>query len=88
MASKQANKRLTKEYLAILKQPMPGIIAKPNESNILEWHYILDGPADSPYATGQYHGKLIFHPDYPFKPPGIIMLTPNGRFKTNFRMYY
>jgi ubiquitin-conjugating enzyme E2 J2 len=45
MASKQAHKRLTKEYLTIQKSP-PGtfmlsdidfIVAKPKEDNILEW---------------------------------------------------
>ncbi len=25
-------------------------------------------------------------PEYPFKPPAIMMLTPNGRFKTNTRI--
>jgi len=39
-----------------------------------------------PYAGGQYHGKLIFPSDYPYKPPAIMMLTPNGRFNTNTRL--
>ena len=38
------------------------------------------------YAGGYYHGKLLFPRDYPFKPPRIIMITPNGRFKTNTRL--
>ena len=29
------------------------------------------GPPDSPFADGEYHGVLIFPPEYPFKPPGI-----------------
>ncbi len=35
---------------------------------------------------GFYHGKLLFPSDYPFKPPRIIMITPNGRFQTNRRL--
>lgn len=35
---------------------------------------------------GYYHGKLIFPKDYPFKPPRIMMMTPNGRFQTNTRL--
>lgn len=35
---------------------------------------------------GFYHGKLIFPKDYPFRPPRIIMITPNGRFQTNTRL--
>ena len=35
---------------------------------------------------GVYHGKLKFPPEYPLKPPSIIMITPNGRFKTMRRI--
>jgi ubiquitin-conjugating enzyme E2 J2 len=38
MASKQAHKRLTKEYLGVQKNPIPFIVAKPKEDNILEWY--------------------------------------------------
>ncbi|GKA97164.1 ubiquitin-conjugating enzyme E2 34-like protein [Tanacetum coccineum] len=31
---------------------------------------------------GYYYGKIKFPPEYPFKPPGISMTTPNGRFMT------
>ncbi|RKP21386.1 UBC-like protein [Rozella allomycis CSF55] len=83
MATPQAIKRLKKEYAAIMKNPVPFIVAKPSEKNILEWHYVILGPPDSPYDGGQYHGKLIFPKDYPFKPGQIRMLTPNGRFETD-----
>lgn len=86
MASKQANKRLTKEFLGVQKSPVPYIVTKPKEDNILEWHYVISGPEDSPYAGGEYWGKLIFPADYPFKPPGIRIMTPNGRFKTDYRL--
>jgi ubiquitin-conjugating enzyme E2 J2 len=84
--SKAAQKRLTKEYLAFQKSPPPFLIARPLESNILEWHYVLTGPPDTPYDQGQYHGKLIFPSDYPFKPPSIMIITPNGRFQTDTRI--
>ncbi|KAJ2252603.1 Ubiquitin-conjugating enzyme E2 6 [Coemansia sp. RSA 455] len=83
MASKAAFKRLNKEYLAIQANPTPYITAKPLESNILEWHYVLRGPPDTPYADGEYHGKVKFPSDYPYKPPAIQMITPSGRFQTN-----
>uniref|UniRef100_A0A8C3QGB7 Ubiquitin conjugating enzyme E2 J2 n=1 Tax=Cyanoderma ruficeps TaxID=181631 RepID=A0A8C3QGB7_9PASS len=35
---------------------------------------------------GYYHGKLIFPREFPFKPPSIYMITPNGRFKCNTRL--
>ncbi|EPZ31026.1 hypothetical protein O9G_001500 [Rozella allomycis CSF55] len=37
MATPQAIKRLKKEYAAIMKNPVPFIVAKPSEKNILEW---------------------------------------------------
>ncbi|MCJ1265598.1 Ubiquitin-conjugating enzyme E2 6 [Lobaria immixta] len=86
MATKAANKRLTREYQAIQKNPPPFIIAHPSETNILEWHYILTGPPKTPYENGQYWGTLVFPPDYPFAPPAIRMHTPSGRFQPSTRL--
>jgi len=80
MASKAANKRLTKEYVAMQREPPPFIWAAPDEKNILTWNYLIRGPPDSPFEGGEYHGVLMFPAEYPFKPPGIKMLTPSGRF--------
>ena len=41
MASKQAHKRLTKEYLGVQKNPIPFIVTKPKEDNILEWYVVM-----------------------------------------------
>ena len=65
---------------------MPYIVAEPLPSNILEWHYVVRGPEDSLYRGGLYHGKLVFPSEFPFKPPSILMTTPNGRFKTDTRL--
>ncbi|KAG1461812.1 hypothetical protein G6F46_003975 [Rhizopus delemar] len=86
MATKTAYKRLTKEYLAIQANPPPFITAKPLESNILEWHYVIQGPPDSPYAGGEYYGRLNFPAEYPYKPPSIRMITPSGRFQPDTRL--
>ncbi len=58
----------------------------PKPENILEWHFVLTGPPASPYCGGVYHGILAFPADYPYKPPGILMLTPSGRFQPNTRI--
>ncbi|KAJ2076586.1 Ubiquitin-conjugating enzyme E2 6, partial [Coemansia sp. RSA 988] len=83
MASKTAIKRLNKEYTLIKKSPPEFITAKPLENNILEWHFIITGPPETPYEGGQYHGKITFPKEYPFKPPALRFITPNGRFDTN-----
>jgi len=86
MASPAATKRLTKEFKTISANPPPYITAHPSEHNILEWHYIITGPPDTPYFGGQYWGTLTFPPDYPFAPPAIRMHTPSGRFQPSTRL--
>ncbi|THU90781.1 UBC-like protein [Dendrothele bispora CBS 962.96] len=88
MASKAAQKRLTKEYAGMQKEPPPFIWAVPDERNILNWNYIIRGPPDSPFAGGEYHGVLMFPSEYPFKPPGIKMLTPSGRFSPDKKICF
>jgi ubiquitin-conjugating enzyme E2 J2 len=80
MASKAAHKRLSKEYILMQREPPPFVWACPDEKNILTWNYLIRGPPDSPFAGGEYHGVLLFPAEYPFKPPGIKMFTPSGRF--------
>ncbi|RHY19994.1 hypothetical protein DYB30_011152 [Aphanomyces astaci] len=79
-----AAKRLRKEYIDLQSNPIDNIEAVPLESSILEWHYVIRGVGV--YDGGYYHGKVIFPTEYPWKPPSIYMLTPNGRFKTNKRL--
>ncbi|GJE93273.1 ubiquitin-conjugating enzyme E2-like protein [Phanerochaete sordida] len=88
MASKAAHKRLTKEYVAMQREPPPFVWAVPDEKNILTWNYIIRGPPDSPFAGGEYHGVLLFPSEYPFKPPGIKMLTPSGRFQPDRKICF
>lgn len=58
-------------------------IAAPVEDNLFLWHFTVRGPADTDFAGGIYHGRISLPPEYPFKPPSIMLLTPNGRFETN-----
>jgi ubiquitin-protein ligase len=83
MASSMATNRLRKEYVALQRKPVENIRAAPLEKNILEWHYVITGTEGTPYEGGYYHGKLKFPPEYPMKPPSIMMITPNGRFEVN-----
>lgn len=71
MATDMCVRRLTKELNALKKEPItnPKILVAPNESNILEMHYVIEGSPGTPYEGGVYHGKLIFPKDYPLKPP-------------------
>jgi len=83
---RSATARLKQDYMRLHQDPVPYIVAEPLPNNILEWHYVVQGPENSPYEGGFYHGKLVFPREFPFKPPAIYMITPNGRFKTNVRL--
>ncbi|RID51835.1 hypothetical protein BRARA_H02475 [Brassica rapa] len=82
MAEKACIKRLQKEYRALCKEPVSHVVARPSPNDILEWHYVLEGSDGTPFAGGYYYGKIKFPPEYPYKPPGITMTTPSGRFIT------
>ena len=59
-----------------------------NEDDILDWHFLIHGREGTPYKDGVYHGRLVFPPTFPFGPPKILFLTPNGRFKVNERICF
>ena len=70
------------------RSPPPFVWASPEEKNILHWNFIVRGPPDCPYAGGEYHGQIAFPSDYPFKPPGIKMYTPSGRFQPDKKICF
>lgn len=70
------------------REPPPFVWAAPDEKNILTWNYLIRGPPDSPFAGGEYHGVLLFPAEYPFKPPGIKMYTPSGRFQPDKKICF
>ncbi|KAK6028635.1 ubiquitin--protein ligase [Ostertagia ostertagi] len=74
-----AVRRLQRDYEKLRREPIDGIEAVPDDANILVWHYVIKGSPDTPYEGGYYYGKILFQPDFPWKPPAICMLTPNGR---------
>jgi ubiquitin-protein ligase len=86
MASATVVKRLMRESKMMNEQPICEFRAYPLEDNLLEWHFTLNGPPDSPYAEGYYHGRVLIPGNYPFAPPDVVMLTPNGRFELDKRI--
>jgi ubiquitin-conjugating enzyme E2 J2 len=77
--------RLQKEFMQIAKRDkskLENFVACPDPNNIFMWYYVIFGLKDCPYEDGVYMGKITFPTQYPLKPPGIEMITPNGRFKS------
>eukprot|EP00794_Sanderia_malayensis_P000292 gene292-918_t len=76
-----AVKRLMREA-SELHEPTYQYHAQPLEDNLFEWHFTVRGAADTEFSGGIYHGRVLLPPEYPMKPPSIMLSTPNGRFET------
>ncbi|CAK9830135.1 Ubiquitin-conjugating enzyme E2 J1 [Anthophora retusa] len=81
-AKSPAVKRLMREAQE-LHEATEEYYASPLEDNLFEWHFTVQGPPLTDFEGGVYHGRILLPPEYPMKPPNIILLTPNGRFETN-----
>lgn len=51
-----------------------------------EWHCTLRGPEGTEFEGGLYHFRILLPAEYPFRPPSLMMLTPNGRFELNTKV--
>ena len=73
---------ICKRYLnpSARAQQLDNFVACPDPNNLFKWYYVIWGLKDCPYEGGYYLGRIIFPKEYPLKPPGIEMITPNGRF--------
>eukprot|EP00057_Strongylocentrotus_purpuratus_P033747 XP_792623.1 PREDICTED: ubiquitin-conjugating enzyme E2 J1 [Strongylocentrotus purpuratus] len=80
-----AVKRLMKEAQE-LKEPTEQYFAQPLEDNLFEWHFTVRGPPDSDFSKGVFHGRITLPPEYPMKPPSIMLLTPTGRFEVGTKI--
>ncbi|TFK72526.1 UBC-like protein [Pluteus cervinus] len=81
-----AVKRIMQEARELANDPCTDYSAAPLEDDIFEWHCTLRGPAGTEYEGGLYHFRILLPAEYPFRPPSIMMLTPNGRFELNTKI--
>jgi len=81
--SKAAAARLQREAKVLAKDPPP-FIRVAHTAGDARWHFLMEGPSDSPFEGGSYWGELDFPKDYPYSPPLVRFRTPNGRFQVDF----
>lgn len=58
--------------------------ASPLEDNLFEWHFTVQGPPSTDFEGGVYHGRILLPPEYPMKPPNIILLTVSEISETSY----
>jgi ubiquitin-conjugating enzyme E2 J1 len=56
------------------------------QDDIFEWHCTIRGPSGTEFEGGLYHFRILLPAEYPFRPPSLMMLTPNGRFELNTKI--
>ncbi|PCH38338.1 UBC-like protein [Wolfiporia cocos MD-104 SS10] len=81
-----AVKRIMQEARELANDPCTDYSAAPLEDDIFEWHCTLRGPPGTEFEGGLYHFRILLPAEYPFRPPSIMMLTPNGRFELNTKL--
>lgn len=81
-----AVKRIMQEARELANDPSTEYSAAPLEDDIFEWHCTMRGPSGTDFEGGLYHFRIRLPAEYPFRPPSIMLLTPNGRFELNTKI--
>jgi ubiquitin-conjugating enzyme E2 Z len=85
--SNLAVKRITGDMRNYYKSGLNdcGIYCEFSEANIYKVKVLIRGPADTPYAHGNYFFDLTYPTNYPINPPKVLMRTQglNVRFNPN-----
>lgn len=68
-------RRIIKDTQRLLQEPVPGIIAVPDEANARYFHVIVSGPTDSPFEGGSFKLELFLPEDYPMSAPKVRFMT-------------
>uniref|UniRef100_A0A0A9YD78 Ubiquitin-conjugating enzyme E2 N n=1 Tax=Lygus hesperus TaxID=30085 RepID=A0A0A9YD78_LYGHE len=69
------DRRILRETQDLVKEPVPGIVIKPDPSNLRYFQIEMNGPPDTPYEGGVFELELFLPKDYPMVPPRVRFLT-------------
>lgn len=86
MSKSPSLRRIKADIRELSIDPSDQYHAAPLEHDMFEWHFTIRGAPDTDFAGGIYHGRILLPPEYPFKPPNIVFLTPSGRFECGVKV--
>lgn len=58
-----------------MAEPVPGIVAEPDEGNARYFHVVIAGPQDSPFEGGTFKLELFLPEEYPMAAPKVRFMT-------------
>ena len=68
-------RRVIMETQRLMKDPVPGISAAPDETNARYFHVMVVGPESTPFEGGIFKLELFLPESYPMSPPKARFLT-------------
>lgn len=86
MSKSPSLRRIQADIRELALDPSDRYHAAPLENDMFEWHFTIRGADGTEFEGGIYHGRILLPPEYPFKPPHIMFLTPSGRFEINTKV--
>jgi len=86
MSKSPSLRRIQADIRELALEPSDRYHAAPLEDDMFEWHFTIRGPDGTEFEGGYYHGRILLPPEYPFKPPHILFITPSGRFETHTKI--
>jgi ubiquitin-conjugating enzyme E2 S len=71
----QVIRQISREVKSLSTEQLEGIKVNINEADLTNIEAIIDGPAGTPYSSGQFRVKLTLPKDFPSNPPKAYFLT-------------
>ena len=86
--SKRCKKRLRKDLVSIMRDPLPGVCVWCADTDITTIYALITGVSGTPYEGGTFLFVMRAPVDYPSSPPRVKLLTTgSGRVRFNPNLY-
>lgn len=73
--SSDAQRRLLRDFRKLQSDPPHGVMASPEEDNIMKWNAVIFGPKDTAWEDGIFKLTLTFAETYPHTAPEVKFVT-------------